>query len=134
MAKLRSLVQRRKAVRNIRKITRTMELIATARFKKALDRGYRMVELLKQPQFKPMDVIDQIMVIFAGTKGYVDKVPLPQVAAWEQQFLTFMREQAADVRNALIRERKLNPALEQQLKAAIERFQPQFRPPSNGKA
>ncbi len=45
-----------------------------------LDRGYRMVEMLKQPQFKPMNVIDQVMIIYAGTKGYLDKVPIKQVA------------------------------------------------------
>ncbi len=98
-----------------------------------LDRGYRMVEILKQPQYKPMNVIDQVLILYAGTKGYLDKVPIRHVAAWEQQFLTFMREQASDVRNLLAKERKLSPALEQQLKAAIERFQPQFRVPSNGK-
>src|SRR5439155_13330340 len=48
-----------------------------------LDRGYRMVEVLKQPRFKPMHVADQVMVIYAGTKGYLDKVPVKQVAAWE---------------------------------------------------
>src|SRR5207302_8697 len=53
-----------------------------------LDRGHRMVEILKQPQFKPMNVIDQVMIIFAGARGYLDKVPAKQVAAWEQQFLT----------------------------------------------
>src|SRR5436309_1713722 len=52
-----------------------------------LDRGYRMVEILKQPQFKPMDVIDQVMIIFAGTRGYLDKVPRPSVQAWQDQVL-----------------------------------------------
>jgi F-type H+-transporting ATPase subunit alpha len=96
-----------------------------------LDRGYRMVEILKQPQFKPMHVIDQVMSIYAGTKGYLDKVPIKQVAAWEDQFLHYMREQRSDVRNALIKERKLTPAIEEQLKAAIQGFQPQFRAPSS---
>src|SRR5207245_11387684 len=41
-----------------------------------LDRGYRMVEILKQPQFKPMNVIDQVMVLYAGAKGYLDKIPI----------------------------------------------------------
>jgi len=95
-----------------------------------LDRGYRMVELLKQPQFKPMNVVDQVMVIFAGTKGYLDKIPQKQVAAWEEQFLQYMREQKPDVRNTLMKERKLSPALEKQLAAAVESFQGQFRPPT----
>ncbi len=92
-----------------------------------LDRGYRMVEILKQPQFKPMNVTDQVLIIFAGTKGYLDKVPLKQVAAWEDQFLRYMREQKMDVRNALVKEKKLSKALEEQLNAAIKEFQPQFK-------
>src|SRR5438093_169655 len=47
-----------------------------------LDRGYRMVEVLKQKQFAPMNVIDQVMIIFAGSKGYLDKVPRSEVASW----------------------------------------------------
>ncbi len=100
-----------------------------------LDRGYRMVEILKQPQFKPMHVIDQVMSIYAGSKGYLDKVPIKQVAAWEEQFLRFMREQRPDVRTALMKERKLRVNAQKvvdddRLNAAIEAFQPQFRPPT----
>jgi F-type H+-transporting ATPase subunit alpha len=73
------------------------------------------------------------MIIYAGTRGYLDKVPRNQVAAWEEQFLQFMREQRADVRNALRKERKLSPALEEQLKAAIETFHHQFKPPAAGR-
>src|SRR2546427_1063502 len=58
-----------------------------------LDRGYRMVEILKQGQFKPLHVIDQVMAIYAGSKGYLDKVNNKQVSAWEAQFLQFMCEQ-----------------------------------------
>ena len=92
-----------------------------------LDRGYRMVEILKQPQFKPLNVIDQVMIIYAGAKGHLDKVPIKQVPAWEEKFLRFMREQRADVRTSLMKERKLNPANEKQLVAAIEAFQAQFK-------
>jgi F-type H+-transporting ATPase subunit alpha len=94
-----------------------------------LDRGHRMVEVLKQPQLKPMNVIDQVMIIFAGSKGYLDKIPAKQVAAWETQFLLFMREQKPEVRNALLKERKLTPAIEKDLVAAIGAFQPQFKAP-----
>jgi F-type H+-transporting ATPase subunit alpha len=92
-----------------------------------LDRGYRMVELLKQGQFKPMHVIDQVMVIFAGSKGYLDKVPRTEVASWEEQFLTFMREQAPEVRNQLRKDRKFNPQNEEMLHGAIKRFVPQYK-------
>jgi F-type H+-transporting ATPase subunit alpha len=94
-----------------------------------LDRGNRMVEILKQPQFKPMNVIDQVAIIYAATKGFLDKVPIKQVAAWEEQFLRFMREQRNDVRNMLVKERKLNATIEGALNKAIETFQPQFKAP-----
>jgi F-type H+/Na+-transporting ATPase subunit alpha len=92
-----------------------------------LDRGYRMVEILKQPQYSPMHVVDQIMIIYAGAKGFLDKVDLKKVAAWESQFLRFMREQKPQTRTALIKERKLTPAIEQQLNEAIPVFQSQFK-------
>ena len=56
-----------------------------------LDRGYRMVELLKQSQYRPLSVTDQVMLIFAGTKGYLDKVPVDQVGRWQDEFLEFMQ-------------------------------------------
>jgi len=92
-----------------------------------LDRGYRMVEVLKQGQFKPMNVVDQVMIIFAGSKGYLDKVPRNEVAAWEEQFLAFMREQAGEVREQLLKDRKFNPQNEEMLHKAIKRFVPQYK-------
>ncbi|HMF17317.1 MAG TPA: F0F1 ATP synthase subunit alpha, partial [Gemmataceae bacterium] len=94
--------------------------------------GYRMVEVLKQPQYKPMNVIDQVMVIYAATKGYLDKVPVGQVAAWEEQLLRFMNEQKADVRKALLQERKLRVNAQKEpdddrLNAAIQAFVKQFK-------
>ncbi len=92
-----------------------------------LDRGYRMVELLKQPQYQPMDVIDQVMVIYAGSEGFLDAVPIKEVSHWETQFLDFMRERKADVRDLLSRERKLSDAVVAGLKAALGEFKSQYR-------
>jgi F-type H+-transporting ATPase subunit alpha len=94
-----------------------------------LDRGYRMVEILKQPQFRPMHVIDQVLIIFAGTSGYLDKIPRNEVAAWEEQFLTYMREQKAEIRNKLVKDKKLSDEIGVELKRAIEEFQPQYKAP-----
>lgn len=91
-----------------------------------LDRGYRMVELLKQPQYQPMHVADQVLSIFAGTRGHLDSVPATQVAQWETEFLRFMREQKNEVRERLVESQKLDDELEQQLKDAIGEFQVQF--------
>ncbi|MFN6205989.1 MAG: F0F1 ATP synthase subunit alpha [Planctomycetota bacterium] len=62
-----------------------------------LDRGYRMVEVLKQPQYRPLNVVDQIMVIYAGTKGFLDKVPVSAVGKWEREFLEFVHNKKQEV-------------------------------------
>lgn len=92
-----------------------------------LDRGYRMVEILKQPAFKPMHVIDQVLILFAGTNGFLDKVPIKSVHAWQDQFLLYMREQKREIWDQLAKEKKFSKELEANLKKAIEEFQPQFK-------
>jgi F-type H+-transporting ATPase subunit alpha len=62
-----------------------------------LDRGKRMVELLKQPQYRPLHVIDQIMIIFAGTKGYLDSIPVEEVGRWQEEFLDFVHGKRKDL-------------------------------------
>jgi F-type H+-transporting ATPase subunit alpha len=91
-----------------------------------LDRGYRMVEILKQPAFKPMHVIDQVLVLFAGTNGYLDKVPVKAVPAWQEQFLRYMHEQKKAVWDQLAKD-KTTKGMEATIKAAIEGFQAQFK-------
>jgi F-type H+-transporting ATPase subunit alpha len=93
-----------------------------------LDRGYRMVELLKQPQYQPMAVQDQVMSIFAGSEGYLDDVPVREVQRWEAEFHRFMREHKASVRDALAREKKLTDKILADLKAVITEFKAQYRP------
>ena len=93
----------------------------------SLDRGYRMVEVLKQPQFKPMHVLDQILIIYAANYGALDKVDRKKVRDWESQFLKFMAEQKPEVKAALAAKKDLTPEIETQIKAAIDAFQPQFK-------
>jgi F-type H+-transporting ATPase subunit alpha len=92
-----------------------------------LDRGYRMVEILKQGQYKPLNVIDQIMIIYAGNTGALDKVDRRKVKDWEEQFLRFMKEQKAEARDLLVKEKKMSDAVVKALDAAIKDFQPQFK-------
>jgi F-type H+-transporting ATPase subunit alpha len=92
-----------------------------------LDRGYRMVEILKQGQYKPLNVVDQIMIIYAGNSGALDKVDRRKVKDWEEQFLKFMKEQKSDVRALLAKERDMTDEVVKQLDAAIAAFQPQFK-------
>jgi F-type H+-transporting ATPase subunit alpha len=91
-----------------------------------LDRGYRMVELLKQPQFKPLAAADQVMSIYAGSKGYFDKVPVPQVQDAETNMLQFMRETKSEIRDALINTGVLDDKTESGLKTALEEWRKEW--------
>jgi F-type H+-transporting ATPase subunit alpha len=92
-----------------------------------LDRGTRMVEILKQGQFKPLNVLDQIMIIYAGNSGALDKVDRRKVKDWEDQFTKFMKEQMPEVRALLAKEKKMTDEVVKKLDEAIAAFGPQFR-------
>ncbi len=92
-----------------------------------LDRGYRMVEILKQGQFKPLNVVDQVMIIYAGNSGALDKVERSKVRAWEEQFLKFVKEQRPETRALVAKEKKMSDGVVKALNDAIAAFQPQFK-------
>ncbi len=87
-----------------------------------LDRGYRMVELLKQPQYAPMNVIDQVFSIFAGTRGYLDKLPVDQVQQWEKDFLDHVHREKQGLWDQLNDGGKLTDEIAEELAKVIEAF------------
>ena len=87
-----------------------------------LDRGKRMIELLKQPQYAPLHFVDQVISLYAGTRGYFDHVPVNKVAEAEKTLLTFMREEKSEVRDAILNSKELTIQTEDALKAALEAF------------
>ena len=87
-----------------------------------LDRGYRMVELLKQRQFGPLHVADQVITIYAGAKGYFDKVPVKEVQLAEKELHEFIRTEHASMRDKLISQAALTDEIEGELKAALDAF------------
>jgi F-type H+-transporting ATPase subunit alpha len=94
--------------------------------KRQLDRGARFVELLKQGQYKPYEVIDQCISIFAGSRGFLDDVPVPAVAKFEEGLLEYFRMQKADLRAKLV-ETKSFKGLEDEFKAAVAAYKAAFR-------
>ena len=110
------------------------ELAAFAQFGSDLDkatqqklaRGARMVEILKQPQYQPLPVQEQVSIIFAAGKGLLDDIAVDAVQKFEAEFLEFMRNAKADVLGELKEKQKLDDALEGKLKAAIEEFKKGF--------
>jgi F-type H+/Na+-transporting ATPase subunit alpha len=87
-----------------------------------LDRGMRLTEVLKQPQYEPVSLTDQVMVIYAGTRGHLDDVPVERVRDWEAAFLMFMAAQHPQVATALTDGWQLTDEIEGELKQAIEEF------------
>jgi F-type H+/Na+-transporting ATPase subunit alpha len=93
---------------------------------KQLDRGAAMVELLKQPQYVPFHVVDQIISIFAGTKGYLDDVAIPQVREFEKGLQEYMKTSGKPVWDELNAKRSLDGDLEKKLADAIKAFKSTF--------
>ncbi|GGD67764.1 F0F1 ATP synthase subunit alpha [Croceicoccus mobilis] len=92
---------------------------------KLLNRGARLTELLKQPQFSPLPFEEQTVSIFAGTNGYLDSIPVSAVTEYESEMLSFMRSQHADVL-AEIRETKAFDQSKDKTVAALDAFAKQF--------
>lgn len=92
-----------------------------------LDRGYRMVELLKQGVYNPLDVVDEVLVIYAGTRGHLDQIPVNQVQQWESKFIQFMKDQKPEIRQKLGETKDLTEELTQSIEGAIAEYQMQFK-------
>ena len=91
-----------------------------------LNRGSRLTELLKQPQFSPLKVEEQVAVIFAGVNGYLDKLSLNQVGKFEHGLLSHMRSAGKDVLDGIRKEKALSDDLRAKLKAQIDAFAKTF--------
>ena len=87
-----------------------------------LDRGARLVELLKQPQFKPMPVEQEVMVIYAGTQGHLDDVPVARCQEFQNAFLQFIDAKYGGLRQQLAQKQELTSDIESQLKQALKEF------------
>jgi F-type H+-transporting ATPase subunit alpha len=86
---------------------------------KMLARGERLTELLKQPQYKPFAVEEQVAVIYAGTRGYLDPFPTNRVGAFQESLLSKLRASYPQFLEGIRTEKALTPALEDMLKAAL---------------
>ena len=92
-----------------------------------LDRGYRMVELLKQAQYQPMDIAEQIISIYAGTRGHLDEIPVDRVRDFEIGLLSFVRDRKPDLLVKIREVADLTADIEEAIKSAITTFKASFR-------
>jgi len=87
-----------------------------------LNRGARLTELLKQPQFAPLRVEEQVAVIFAGVNGYLDKLPVNKVGEFEQGFLTLLRTDNQALLSEIRDKKELTDDMRAKLRAAADGF------------
>jgi F-type H+-transporting ATPase subunit alpha len=91
-----------------------------------LARGARTVELLKQPQYQPMPVQNQVCVIYAVTNGYLDEIPVERIRAWERGFHEELGAKYADILEGIKTGKELTKEIEERLIAAIKAFNESF--------
>jgi F-type H+-transporting ATPase subunit alpha len=91
-----------------------------------LNRGARLTELLKQPQFSPLKTEEQVAVIYAGVNGYLDKIAVNQVGKFEAGLLSSLRTEHKDVLDAIRDEKALTDNIKAKLKAAVDAFAKSF--------
>jgi F-type H+-transporting ATPase subunit alpha len=112
------------------------ELAAFAQFGSDLDkatlaqieRGKRMVELLKQGQYTPLSMEEQVIVLFAGTQGYIDDLPVESIGKFEEEFLRYLRDRQADLSKEVADKKALDEDLKGRLSKAVEEFKKGFQP------
>jgi len=90
-------------------------------------RGQHLTELLKQEQYNPMPVEEQVVVLYAGVNGYLDDLPLEAVKRFERDFLRFMKEKHGDVLEDIRNRKEITEDTEKKLKDALEEFKKEFR-------
>ena len=106
------------------------EMAAFAQFASDLDaatqrllaRGSRLTELLKQPQYTPLPVEEQVVAIYAGVRGYLDKIRIEDVSRFEKKYLEEIRVKGAPILETIRTEKQLTPATEERLKAFLDNF------------
>ncbi len=111
------------------------ELAAFAQFgsdldkatQRSLTRGERLVELLKQPQYKPMPAEEQVISLYCGTKGYLDDIPVEAVSRFESEILEFMHSQKSDILKEIKEKHDISDDLDKKIAAAIDEFKKTFK-------
>ena len=92
-----------------------------------LSRGSRLVELLKQGQYEPLPVEKQILIIYAGTNGFVDEIPLTALKKYEQELYSFVESKHPDIFADILKKRELDSELRAKMNKALEEFKAGFR-------
>ena len=98
--------------------------------KAQIDRGQRMVELLKQPQYQPMPAEKEVLTLYSGTRGYLDKYPVSAVLDYEKQMFEFVESKYPQILSELKEKKDISPELDGQIKEALNEFSTVYTPPA----
>ncbi len=98
--------------------------------KAQIDRGQRMVELLKQPQYQPMPAEKEVLSLFAGTRGYLDKYPVAAVLDYEKQMFEFVESKYPEILSEIRDKKDISPELDAKMKEALNEFATVYNPPA----
>jgi F-type H+-transporting ATPase subunit alpha len=91
-----------------------------------LERGVRLVEILKQPQYQPRSLSQQVAILFAGTRGFLDKYPVDKLKEYEPQLLSFIASKYPEVNREIEEKREIGPDLEKKIKDVLTEFETVF--------
>ncbi|MBF0412021.1 MAG: F0F1 ATP synthase subunit alpha, partial [Desulfamplus sp.] len=111
------------------------ELEAVAAFGSDLDaatqrqltRGERLVEILKQPQFQPLPMEKEVLILYAGTRGYLDKYPKAALTKYEKGLYAFVENKFSDVLTSLADKKQITTEIEARMKTALEAYDEEFK-------
>ena len=92
-----------------------------------LNRGYKLVEILKQPQYQPLSMEKQVLILYAGTQGYCDDIPTEEVANYESQLYEFMESRQAEIMAEIGEKKELTDDLKAKMNKALEEFGTMFK-------
>ena len=92
-----------------------------------LTRGARLVEILKQPQYRPLPMEKQICILFAGTRGYLDTLPIDSLAEYEQQLYAYIEKNQPSIYDDLKEKQAIDAALEEKIRATLQAFGESFK-------
>lgn len=95
--------------------------------RKQLIRGEKLSELLKQGQYVPMEVEDQVAVVFAGVNGYLDDIPTSSISKFEKEFLQYLKSNKPSILESIKTKKKIDEELDKELRKAIEDFKAAFQ-------
>ncbi|MBW1666764.1 MAG: F0F1 ATP synthase subunit alpha [Deltaproteobacteria bacterium] len=93
-----------------------------------LERGRRLVEVLKQPQYQPMPAAKQVMILFAGAQGYLDEWPVESIGDYEKQMLDFMESRHRELLDEIEEKKDIDDEMEEKLKKVLDEFKTLFHP------